>query len=104
MIVERLSFRAKYGHGDALANLFREPGMIDLMRQQGTGAMRIYTDVTGPMFTIQVEQEVPDFEAYARQMSGEQEMFSTPFFQDWFGRMTEHCDLGERQLLRVESL
>jgi hypothetical protein len=56
------------------------------------------------MFTIQVEQEVPDFEAYARQMSGEQEMFSSPFFQDWFGRMMEHCELGERQLLRVESL
>ncbi|GAB4325571.1 MAG: hypothetical protein Kow0010_08160 [Dehalococcoidia bacterium] len=104
MIVERLTFRAKYGHGDDLAALFREMSSVPAFREAGVAAARIYTDATGPMFTVSVEQEFDDWDAYARVRSAQQKAYGSPEFQEWFRKMTEVTDQGERQLFRLEQL
>jgi hypothetical protein len=104
MLVERLTFRAKYGRGDELVTLFKDSTMLEQMRQPGTGALRIYTDVTGPMFTVQFEQEVNDLQTYAQDMASQREYFGTQDFQAWFAKMMDCVETGERQLLNVESI
>jgi hypothetical protein len=104
MLVERLTFRARYGRGDELVALFKEPAILDLMRQQGAGPARIYTDATGPMFTVQFEQEIADWETWARFMSQETDTYGTKQFQEWFGRMMELCESGDRQLFNLEKV
>lgn len=103
-IVERLTFRAKYGRGDELAGLFREMPSIPAFAEAGIGAMRLYTDATGPMFTVAVEQEYEDLEAYGRAMAAEQQAFASPEFQEWFRRMVDVTELGERQLYQMEAV
>lgn len=103
MLVERLTFQAKYGHGDTLVALFEEwiagPGAMI-----GVTKGRIYTDATGPMFTIQVETEFADLNAYAAYQSKSAEMYATSDFADWFGRMQAVTEKGERQLFNVKAV
>lgn len=102
MLVERLTFRTKYGHGDELVALFRE--MAPRLRQMGVAGGRIYTDATGPMFTVQVESEFADWSAYAAFMAKSPEMFGDPAWQQWFARMTEATEAGDRQLFHAEGM
>jgi hypothetical protein len=102
MIVERMVFQAKYGQGDTLVELFRE--LSSGFGSQLISGSRLYTDATGPMFTINVETEHADLEAYAAANRAEASMFSTPEFRDWFGRMEAVVERGERQLFNVETL
>ena len=103
MITERLTFRAKYGHGDELTALLHEwfPSMA---KQSGIAAARVYADVTGPMFTVVTESDFADFAAYATFFSQDEAMYSDASFQSWFERMTAATESGERQLYRMESL
>jgi hypothetical protein len=101
MLVERLSFQANYGQGDALIALFRE--MANRMRQEGMGEMRLYTDATGDMFTVQVEGEFADWQAYAKFQSQSEQMFGDSQFQEWFGRMVPLVEKGSRQLFNVQK-
>ncbi len=100
MLVERLTFRAKYGQGDALVELFKESS-TRFPVLAASGARRIYTDATGPMFTVQVEQEFPDLADYARFMVEDTALYGTADFQDWFARMMACTESGERQLFTV---
>ena len=102
MIVERMVFQAKYGQGDALVELFRE--MSKGFGRQIVSGSRLYTDATGPMFTINVETEHADLEAYVAANRAEAAMFSSPEFRDWFSRMEAVVVRGERQLFNVETL
>ena len=106
MIVERLSFRAQYGRGDQLVGLFKEWAQMmgPKARELGVTGMRIYTDATGPMFSVQVESEFAGWPEYGRYMSAESEMYGDAAFQQWFARMTECTESGDRQLFNVESV
>ena len=64
MLTERLTFRAKYGHGDELVALFRE-WYAKMAPQAGMSGGRLYTDATGPMFTVITEFDHADMTAYA---------------------------------------
>ncbi|MGH2633588.1 MAG: hypothetical protein ACRDG3_09280 [Tepidiformaceae bacterium] len=103
MFVERLVFQAKYGQGDTLVELFREMSK-GFGAQNGLAPTRLYTDAAGPMFTINVEIEYADLEAYAAANRAESGLYSTPEFRDWFGRMQAVVERGERHLFNVESL
>lgn len=103
MLVERLTFRAKYGQGDTLVALFKE-SVTRFPTVLGAHSRRIYTDATGPMFTVQVEQEFTGWDDYAAFMTADQELYGTPDFQDWFARMTACTESGDRQLLNVETV
>ena len=62
MITERLTFRAKYGQGDALVGLMKES--LAIMPSDGILGARIYTDHTGPMFSGGSELDHADIGAY----------------------------------------
>ncbi len=103
MITERLSFRAKYGHGDELVNLFKEqfPSMV-----KGTPIIgaRIYTDFTGAMFSVIVESDFPDLDAYFVFLKADNDDSAAKEFQAWFARMVAVTDGGDRQVLNLEKL
>lgn len=103
MIVERITFQAKYGQGDALVDLFREWGKKFAARTGATAA-RVYTDATGAMFTVQADQEYPDMAAYAAATATRSEVFGTPEFAELFSRMQAVTERGERQLLNAEEI
>jgi hypothetical protein len=100
MIVERLTFQAKYGHGDELVALMKEA-------PSGSGPAikgRIYTDATGPMFTVQFEMEYSDLAAFAASDMAQRADFGTSEFQQWFAKMVSVTERGERQLFNVETV
>lgn len=103
MITERLSFRAKYGQGDTLVQLFKEqfPSMV---KDTSIVGARIYTDFTGPMFSVIVESDFPDIDAYMAFVKSDGAEYATAEFQAWFGRMMAVTDVGDRQVLNVEKL
>jgi quinol monooxygenase YgiN len=103
MLTERLTFRAKYGHSDELVAIFKELYRTQMAGMGTTGA-RIYTDATGPMFTVAVESDFPDMAAFAAFEASSAQMYGTPEFQDWFARMMQVTESGERQLLNCEAL
>ncbi len=100
MIVERLTFQAKYGHGDELVALMKEPptGLGPAMKG------RIYTDLTGAMFTVQFEMEYADLAAFAASDVAQRGEFATSEFQQWFARMVAVTESGKRQLFNVETV
>ena len=103
MLTERMLFRAKYGHGDELVGLFKE-FYAKMAAQTGMSGARIYTDATGPMFSVVLESDYADLGAYAKSSANDQAMFADPDFQRWFGRMQEITEGGEKQLLNMEAL
>lgn len=103
MLTERLTFRAKYGHGDELSTLFRE-WFKKMAPQAGMTGARLYTDATGQMFTLVGESDFADMAAYARFFSQDQSMYADPEFQGWFARVVEVTESGERQLFNMEKL
>ena len=103
MITERMTFRAGYGKGDDLVALFKEQSTGFFNTPEVLGA-RIYTDFTGPMFSVIVETDFTDIDAYAAFTKRDMAEFATKDFQEWFGRMMAVTDGGDRQLLTSEKL
>lgn len=100
MIVERLTFQAKYGHGDELVALMKDA-------PAGAGSAvkgRIYTDLTGAMFTVQFEMEYADMAALAAADEAQRSDYGKSDFQQWFGKMVAVTEKGERQFLNVETI
>ncbi len=106
MIVERLNFRAKYGRGDELVALMTSyaTDVGPKIGVDGASLKRIYTDLTGSMFTVQAEIEYADLAAYAASSGGDSQQYGSSVFQQWFAKMVECTELGERQLLNVTVL
>ncbi len=102
MLVERLTFQAKYGQGDTLVSLFKAE--MKRFRDMGGGPARIYTDATGRMFTVQVEQEFKDLGDYAAFNAKARDYYGTDDFRAWFGKMTGAVETGERQLFTAEPV
>ena len=101
MLVERLTFQVKYGEGDAFVGVVKEMAAI-MPSELSKG--RLYTDATGPMFTVQLETEFADWPAYAAAMVAERESYADPRFQQLFARMQALTERGERQVLNVEAV
>lgn len=99
MITERLSCRARYGQGDALVALFVE--QRERLRTPEVLAQRTYTDATGPMFTVQVEQDFADMASYMMASQAMQADYAAPWFQDRFARMMPLVERGERQVFNT---
>ena len=106
MIVERISFQAKYGRGDDLVNLMKAfaKDVAPKVGANGAAMKRVYTDHTGPMFTVQAEIEYADLQAYTESTVSESGQYGSAAFQEWFGKMVECTERGERQLLNLEVL
>lgn len=102
MITERLTFRAKYGQGDALVAVLKDSFRV--MPQANVAAARIYTDFTGPMFTVAVEFDHADLATFVKNSQQDAADYASSAFQEWFAKMVAATELGERQLFNSESL
>ncbi|MCK9518596.1 MAG: hypothetical protein M0R74_06155 [Dehalococcoidia bacterium] len=98
MIIERLTFQAKYGQADALLEVLRAGA--NLSRVAGT-PQRVTTDLTGRMFTVTWDFEYESMEQLAVSRAEDEKMYQGAEFQEWFGRMQPLVERGERQILQV---
>ncbi|MEN8172034.1 MAG: hypothetical protein ABFS03_04055 [Chloroflexota bacterium] len=94
MILVRDIFQAKYGKGGDLAAIFKETSKWPIQY-----APRILTDMSGPFFTVVTEAE---FESLAAFENESVEIFATPEFGEWFGRMTALVESGRREFYNIE--
>jgi hypothetical protein len=94
MIIVRDIFQAKYGKGSDLAAHFKETKKWSIQYSP-----RILTDMSGSFFTVVTETE---FESMAEFEQKSGEIFSTPEFGEWFGRMTELVESGRREFYNIE--
>lgn len=106
MIVERITFRAKYGRGDELVALMKSfaTSVAPKLGVDGGAMKRVYTDHTGPMFTVQAEIEYADLRSYTESTLSETSHYASSDFQQWFAKMVDCTEVGERQLLNLEVL
>jgi len=103
VITERLTFRAKYGQGDQLVALLKEN--LETMPMAGNvQGVRIYTDATGPMFTVAFEVDHPDLQTFAANTAAQESDYAKKEFQDWFAKMVACTESGERQLFNCEKI
>jgi hypothetical protein len=103
VITERVTFRAKYGHGDELVALLKE-SFGDMIPREGLRSARVYTDATGQMFTVVLEMDFDDLASWTKLAGGDPEVYASDRFQEWFGRMVAVTEMGERQLLNMEVI
>jgi hypothetical protein len=56
------------------------------------------------MFTVQAEIEYADLAAYATSTVADSGQFGSSAFQQWFAKMVDCTESGERQLLNLTTL
>ena len=96
MILVRQTFRAKYGHGDALVELFKEfHANAEVPNREKA---RILTDASGEFFTVVTEYEVESLAAWEAAF---QRMIGSPQMEEWFGRMMEVVESGRRDFFNI---
>jgi hypothetical protein len=103
VITERLTFRAKYGQGDQLLALLKE-NLQTMPMPANVQGVRLYTDATGPMFSVAFEIDHPDLQTFAANTMEQGAEYGTKEFQDWFAKMVECTEHGERQLFNSEKI
>jgi hypothetical protein len=99
MIVERLVFTAKFGQGDTVVAAFKD--WQRTFEQRLGLSSRLLVDVTGPMFTVVVENEYRDMAHVAEVAARERATYTEPEFQQWFGRWSHAVERGSRELYEV---
>ena len=98
MLLVRQVFQAKYGRGDELVGLFQE--FNTRMRDVGelSPQFRIFTDASGPFFTVVTETEVESFTAWE---GGFREAMERPWMEEWFSRMMPLVESGSREFYTI---
>lgn len=102
MIVVRDVFRAKYGSGGDLENVFKEmlPSLERAIAEVGGGDTRMMEDLSGEFFTIVVEYTLPSLSAWE---GARAKMFALPEFGGLFERMVPLIETGKREFWNVVS-
>ena len=102
MIVVRDVFRAKYGKGGDLEDLFKEvlPAFERVVREFGGGAPRMLEDLSGEFFTLVVEHTLPSMAAWEE---AREKLFDLSDFEGWFDRMMPLVETGRREYWNVVS-
>ena len=97
MILVRDVFQAKYGKGDDLVALLKE------IMENGVGRAteeRILTDASGPFFTIVYQRNYESLTEWDKPL---EENVSNFDFAEWFARMMELVDSGQREFYNIEA-
>ncbi|MFN8585483.1 MAG: hypothetical protein U0446_09220 [Dehalococcoidia bacterium] len=96
MLVVRQTFRAKYGRGDELVELFRE-----FHRNAGVPnreSARILTDASGAFFQVITEYTVENLAEWETSFA---KLMAEPATGEWFMRMTEVVEGGSREFYHL---
>ena len=96
MYLERLVFQAKYGTD--LVSALRKAN--EYMAQRDVGQGRILTDLTGKMFTMIWEFQVPDLQQWD---NIRREMFQDPDFPALFAEMMAITESGHQEFYNIEE-
>lgn len=97
MLVARQVFQAKYGRGDELVVLFKE--FNARLREAGAASpFRIFTDASGPFFTVVTEAEVENFAAWEGSF---RDSLDRPWMGEWFTRMMPLVESGRREFYTI---
>jgi len=99
MIIERLTWHAKFGQGDRVIEAFKR--WQELFGQSQGLKARILTDVTGTMFTVQVEIEYADMQHFARGTEELQKIYQEDAFAEWFNSWQDAVESGKREIYAV---
>ena len=97
MIVVRNVFRLKFGKAkDALA-LWKEGRQI--AERTGTGGnMRAMTDLTGPFYTLVMEEQHPSLAEMEREMQSE---MGAEEWKGWYQKFVPLCESGYREIFTL---
>ncbi|MDA1096480.1 MAG: hypothetical protein O3B84_04405 [Chloroflexi bacterium] len=100
MIVVRDVFRAKYGMGGQLEDLFKEvfPIFEQTFKEVGGGKPRLLEDLSGDFFTLVTEYTLPSLSVWE---AVREKMFTDSRFEGWFERMLPLVESGNRQFWNV---
>ncbi len=98
MLLVRNVFRLKYGHAKPALAAMKESR--DMMKRAGINSpVRILTDVTGPAYTLVLENTYPSLQEF--EAEGKQVM-SNPEFSTWYhDKFVAHVESGYREILTV---
>ncbi len=89
-------FQARYGKADALVEHLRKESA--LAQKHGIPPLAIYTDLTGPMFTVVSSR---DFGSLAEWEQTIKQIDSLPEFSDWRKQLLGMVELGRREFYRI---
>jgi hypothetical protein len=97
MILVRNVFRLKYGQARPAVALFKEAR--DLMTRLGHSTpTRVLTDLTGPAYTLVLEQTYPDLMAWEKDG---QSTLGQDDWRAWYQRFTPLVDSGYREIFTI---
>jgi len=98
MLLERQVFQAKYGRGDELVALFQELNAQMGEGDETTPRFRLFTDATGPFFTVVTEVEVESLATWEQAFV---EAMAQPEMSEWFSRMMPLVASGSREFYHI---
>src|SRR3954447_4723738 len=98
MVIERLTWSAKFGRGDTVTEAFRT-WRATVAPRYGLKA-RVMTDLSGPMFTVVVETEYRDLGHVSEVAAVLESLYGEAEFQEWFSSWQDCVETGTRDLFR----
>ncbi len=99
MIVERLTFQAKFGQGDTIVKAFQE--WRETFGAHYGVEQRLLVDLTGQMFTVTAETQYRDMAQVTEMEEALATAYADPEWQRWFGSWQNAVETGKRELFRV---
>jgi hypothetical protein len=96
MIVVRNVFRCKPGKAAELASRMQK--MVPLMKQNGSGNVRVMVDLVADFWTVVLDMEAPDLGAYEKMLD---QRNSTPEMRDAMGNYMDLVEEGRREVYKL---
>lgn len=96
MILVRNIFRLKFGKAKEGKALLKEA--LPLLKKEGAADVRLLTDLTGPFYTLVLEntyRSLADFESSVSSRMGGQE------FEAWYQKVVPLVDSGSREIFTI---
>ncbi len=96
MIVVRDIFQVKFGRMKEAKELWKEG--LKLVSRQSSGRPRLLTDLTGPYYTLVMENTYKDLTDYEASMKRD---MSAPDMGAWYQKFTPLVDSGRREIFTL---
>lgn len=98
MILARNVFRLKFGKAKEAIALWQEG--VELLRTAGVTDTRMMTDLTGPFYTLVLENTYDSVSAMESTMGG---TMGTDQWEQWYQRFVPLVESGHRELFTIVS-